>query len=320
MEICGDMETTGGAKRIAVIVDNRRWRDREQPERCAAAGLRRLGYRLQLVTPGAWPIFRELPDAALIWNGVHGRRRRIVGELRDRGVPVLIMEHGFFDRFRYTQIDHAGFAHRASWAASLHGPAPPAGPARFARAWGGPPVRTEARKSGYILVLAQVPGDAQLADSKIHHPGPLVQALEDAAPGGARIRVRPHPRSAWRPRTRDGARVIGGPLEDAVAGARFVVTINSNAGNEAIARGCPVMCLGPALYGMAGAALTTGLAGLREAIETMLDGWRPDDRLARDYLYNLACRQWSRRELRDGKVLSGLLSAAGQATGATHEL
>ena len=320
MEIRSDMDTAGQAKRIAVIVDNRRWRDREQPERCAAAGLRRLGHDIEIVTPGEWPIFRELPDAALIWNGVHGRRRRIVGELRERGVPVLIMERGFFDRFRYTQIDHAGFAHTASWAASLDGPPPPAGAARFARAWGGPLARTEARKTGYILVLAQVPGDAQLADSEIRHPGPLMQAVEDAAPGGARIRVRPHPRSTWRPDTQDRARVIDGSLEDAVAGSRFMVTINSNAGNEAIAWGCPVMCLGPALYGMAGAALTTGLAGLRGAIETMLDGWRPDDRLSRDYLYHLACRQWSREELRDGEVLSGLLSAAGQAAGATHEL
>jgi len=219
------------------------------------------------------------------------------------------MERGFFDRSNYTQIDHQGFNHSASWVDRLAGAAPPAGPERF-RAVRGEIKPIRARRTGHILVLLQLPGDAQLKDSEIRHPAPLVRAVEDAAPLGVELRVRAHPMSNRQWPTPNRARMIGGELEDAVGSARFAVTINSNSGNEALAWGCPVLCLGPAIYARAGAAYATKLADLPAAIGTMLDGWRPKQDVVRNYLYWLACRQWSSAELRDGETLRGLLDAA----------
>jgi hypothetical protein len=137
-------------------------------------------------------------------------------------------------------------------------------------------------------------------DSELHHPKPFVQAIDDALPDGVEVKVRAHPLSKWECGTHGRARMLDGTLEDAVAGAKFCVTINSNAGNEALAWGCPVLCFGPALYGMAGVAKTTTLADLSSSLQEMLDGWKPDRKALTNYLYWLACRQWSVDEIADG--------------------
>ena len=82
------------------------------------------------------PVLAAEPEAAFVWNGIGGKRGLIVAELRKRRIPVLIMERGFFDRFRHTQIDHRGFNHTSSWAARLEEPCPADGATRLAAAWG----------------------------------------------------------------------------------------------------------------------------------------------------------------------------------------
>lgn len=294
--------------RVAIVCDNRRWKDPAEPYRGVAAGLRRLGHRVQFTVPADdWPLVCPAPDAVFLWNGVHGRWGAIADRCRREGLRTFIMERGFFDRLRHTQIDRRGFNHTASWAACLSGPAPAGGRQRFLRAWGRGRRPIRRRRDGYLLVLCQAPGDAQLRDSEIRHPGPLVRAAADAAPGGIEIRARAHPLSAWSCGTLGRARMIRGTLDEALAGAAFAVTVNSNAGNEALAAGCPVLSLGPSLYGRAGVALQTGLAHLADAIEAMLDGWRPADSDVAHYLYHLACRQWTAAELARAAVLERLL-------------
>ena len=308
--------------RIGLICDNRQWTCASEPFRAVAAGLRRLGHQVEVVARAGWPLWDRLPEVVFLWNGIHGPwgeyRRRLAAE----GVPVLIMERGFFDRFNYTQIDRAGFNHAASWSSMLAGPAPSDGLRRFVRAWGREPAPFGLRK-GYALVLLQVPSDAQLEDAAIRHPGPLVEAVDAAAPAGLKIRIRAHPLSRWQcgrpsraaPIARDGDRrpragMLAGKLRDAVAGAKFCITINSNAGNEALAWGCPVLCLGPALYAIAGVARQVAVAELWRGLAEMDAGWRPDEQAVRSYLAHLACRQWSRDELADGWPLERLLKAA----------
>lgn len=109
------------------------------------------------------------------------------------------------------------------------------------------------------------------------------------------------------------ARVIDGSLADALAGARFAVTINSNSGNEALAAGCPLLALGPAPYTIARVARRCSLADLSRALASMADGdlGPSDDRApaaVRNYLFHLACRQFSTRELAGPRVLANLLN------------
>jgi len=276
-----------------------------------AVGLEHIGCDVIPTAIGDWPIFSRLPDVALIWNGVHGRREMIVAELRQRGVPVLIMERGFFDRMNHTQIDHAGFNHTASWVVGLCGPAPVEGVRRFRRLFDtiGPATPTSPRRDGYILVLGQVSGDAQLLDSEIRHAEDFVDAIRHAVGSDAEIRFRPHPLDDWR----SGAGDLEGDLEDSIAAARFAVTINSNSANDALLKGLPVLCLGPSPAGIAGVAIQTSLASLRRNIEIMLAGWAPDPRRTLSYLHWLSARQWTTDELTDvdGAILARLLSDAG---------
>ena len=300
--------------RAAIICTNKTWVDTCSPIRAVAVGLKRLGCDVAPTAIGDWPIFSTLPDVAFIWNGVHGRRGPIVGELRKSGVPVLVMERGFLDRFNHTQIDHAGFNHTASWAVDIAGPAPVGGVVRLARLIEtvGPPRPVKPRSSGHILILGQVRGDAQLRDSEIGHAESLVTAVDSAARPGVELRFRPHPLSNWRTRRGDRTTTFDGELTDAIDAARFAITINSNSANDALLRGCPVLCLGPALSGIAGVAIQTSLAGLERNMELMLDGWRPDSRRVLSYLHWLAARQWTIDELAGGGgVLPRLLSAAG---------
>ena len=65
--------------------------------------------------------------AGMFWpNRPDARARRA-------GVPVVFLEHGFFDRWTYSQADHEGILHWASWRRRLREPAPPEGAERLAR-------------------------------------------------------------------------------------------------------------------------------------------------------------------------------------------
>jgi len=296
---------------IGLICDNRTWARGDRPFHAVRDGLARLGHRVSVVCPvDARPPWPDPPDAAFVWNGVHGELGRLRNRLLGLGMTVFVMERGWFDRFAHTQIDHAGFNHTASWARVGWDKRPPAAPERFRHAWGRPPAPFH-RRDGYCLVLLQVPGDAQLAGADVRRPGPLVELVEAHAPSAVEIRVRAHPLHPWSCGLGRRARMADAPLAEAVAGAKFCVTINSNAGNEALAWGCPVLCVGPALYAAAGVAPRSSPADMPAALARMAAGWRPADESVRIYLHRLACRQWSAEELAEGAPLRKVLAEAG---------
>ncbi|GAH41650.1 unnamed protein product, partial [marine sediment metagenome] len=206
--------------RVGLVAVNRAWRDPQQPFRAVHDGLVALGAEVRHSIPSPWPLFGEPVDLIILWNGVKKdyHYREIVDKAREVGIAVLIMEHGFFRRRDYTQIDPAGFAHRAGWVSCFGTPPPTDGRDRFCDVWGQAPALCEDR-DGYVLVLLQVPGDAQLGDSEIEHPGPLVKAVEAACPDDVDIRVRAHPRCNWSCGTEGRARMLGGTLAEAMRGA-----------------------------------------------------------------------------------------------------
>jgi len=148
-----------------------------------------------------------------------------------------------------------------------------------------------------------------MEDSEIDSPTPLERMVARSLPDGVEGRFRPHPRAqvvrkAYLPRC------DAKTLAEAVEGARFAVMINSNAGNECLALGCPVLCLGPALYEKAGVALRTTQRTFYREFGQMLDGWKPDAERVRNYLHWLACRQYSPDDFRDSQVLSDVVRRA----------
>jgi hypothetical protein len=244
------------------------------------------------------------------------------------GATVLVMEHGFWERNRYVQMDTVGTQHRASWASRLCDPAPPEGAERLAEFYPNGLVPVRAQREGYVLALGQVPRDSQLLDSEIQGPLPLQRAVKAALPPDVPVYFRPHPQCS-NARVPAHKRILptlsddpseaqayrttkaGTGLVAALAGARFVVTINSTAGNEALAAGVPVLAFGPALYTTAGVARQTAVKTLKDDLATMLDGWAPEEAAVENYLRWLAARQWTAEELAGGDALRDLLPMRG---------
>lgn len=261
-----------------------------------------------LVIQPTWPITNHRIDCLCIWNGRKKNYRVTMDGCRKTGTPVLFLEAGFFDRAWRTQADWRGWNMTASWHSKLATPAPPEGAARFAEAWGRPAVPVTNR-DGYVLVLGQVGGDAQLRDAEMHNDTELAWLVSRCLPGHD-LRLRRHPKidpgTAWS----GPLPLIGGTLEEAIAGAAFVVTINSNSAHEALALGCPVMSFGPALYQLPGVTLPATMATAGECLKKMLDGPDWDAEWIQNYLYWLACRQWTQAEFSEGSVIRSRVDEA----------
>jgi len=280
------------------------WQDETQPFCAIAEGLASIGCDVEIVAMGDAPQL-DTTDLLVLWNGRKGQAKPWADAARRVNVPALYMEHGFFDRRAYSQIDHQDILHWASWADDLSRPAPLEGAERLARVWPGP-LRPFRKRRGRVLVIGQVPRDSQMDESEIQLSTPLEKLVARALPRGVQAVFRPHPKAAAKSAAylpRCGAAT----LKEAVEGARFAVMINSNSGAECLAWGCPVLCFGPALYAIAGVAKQATLATFGQAFREMLNGWRPDEEKARNFLEWLACRQWNQDELRDGAVLARLV-------------
>jgi len=296
--------------RVGLTATRAQWLDWEQPFQATAKGLERLGCDVQVAVPEKWPVFHQ-PRLVVVWNGRKAPYSHIAAGARSAGIPTIVMEHGFFDRRRYSQLDHEGILHWASWRKHLARPAPAEGAARLADVWPHRLRPVRPRQTGYVLVLGQVYGDSQLDESPINHGDHLQKAVAKALPDGLHAVFRPHPRRAKS--TAVGPYMpacAAKTLEEAVAGARFAVTINSNSGNEALALGCPVLAFGPALYLAGGVARRARKETLAADLAAMRDGWAPEPGRVTNYLHWLVARQWNVHELASGHVLARLVHQA----------
>jgi len=218
------------------------------------------------------------------------------------GIPVYRMEHGWFDRKKYHQCDLRGILHWSSLVQKFHLPAPAEFRARLRQVLGRPliPV-TLNRRSNTILVLGQISGDTQMFESEINGPLQIDKAVCRAIEGlDVRAAFRPHPMDhGYEVRKKYLPASTQQNLEAAVRESRFVVTINSNAGVEALAMGRPVLCLGPATYAQAGVAMQTTLKDLRANIQRM-EHFTVDQSQVENYLSWLAGAQFSLDEFAAG--------------------
>jgi hypothetical protein len=200
------------------------------------------------------------------------------GHWRGLGVPVLIMELGYLHRC-VGQDDPEGYSQlgldRIGWLPPIDCP-----PDRW---WSlsiplAAPVPVDCKA---LLVLGQVPHDAQ------HQLGPealsgwLTEQAAAYAARGWRILFRPHPRHTLFTLGLPHERLEQGTLQDCLSQAGRVLTYNSTAGVEALMAGLPVVSH-PSAH---------------------VHGVRHCGSSRQDYLQRLAYAQWNCAELASGEAL-----------------
>jgi len=229
-----------------------------------AEGLRRHGWRAELARHAA------PSDMLVLW----GVRRQGAIALQRRHGEVCILERGYVgDRFAWSSVSFGG---------GLNGRATFRGPLHDASRWErhfSPLMRPWRRRDGYVLIMGQMPGDMSLYRLK---PRALwTEAARALQARGHDVRFRPHPLSGGVCLPGVATLPATMPLADALAGAAFVVTINSNAGVDAVLAGVPTVTLdeGAMAWPVTGHAMAMPPVPDRAAWATALawKQWRMDE-------------------------------------------
>lgn len=190
-----------------------------------AEGIKRCGDSVELATREAVP---AACDIVIGWGW------RICAQFVAEGRRTLVGERGYIgDRFRWTSLGWNGLNGRAI--------RPPAGDAsRFEKNFSHL-LKPWNPTGWYALLIGQVPGDAALHGTDLNLW--YARKAREFARQDIKVRFRPHPVSIEHGDnvTVEGAPVINGTLDEAISGARVVVTFNSGAGVDAVLAGKPTI-------------------------------------------------------------------------------
>lgn len=203
---------------------------------------------------------------------------------------VLVMERAYLgDRFKYFSLGWNGLNGRADFGKPVVDLA-----ARFDEHFGHlyKPWNPEGR---YVLLCGQVPGDASLGGRDMR-PWYAQQARLASEFYGLPVVFRPHPVAVQKGIVFQvpGTHELRCSYEEALAGARVVVTFNSNSGVDALMAGKPVVAVdeGSMTWGTSSPCFTH-------------DTEEPEGRRA--WAERLAGTQWLAEEVASGVPLAGLL-------------
>ena len=236
-----------------------------------AEGLARHGIRGDIVSMDAY----EPSDLAVLW-GHHNTK--VIASQRKAGLDHIVMERGYVgDRMTHTSIGFNGVNGAADF---LNHGSPP-------DRWKALGVELKPWKvSGeYILLCGQIPGDASThgIDLKVEFPR---LAIELANMHRRPVYWRPHP---LRPtRIQVPIPTLTGSLEDALAGAWCIVTVNSNTAVDATIAGVPAITMDKR-------SMAWGIT--RHDIMYSLIPWRPN---RCQWAYDIAYAQWTKSEIIEG--------------------
>lgn len=230
-------------------------------------------------------------DLVVVYGARAGARVRQCYEAA--GVPVVTVDWGYMARVNTREERETG--HYQVGLGGLNSLPPFECPPDRFKALGVKITAKGGNPEGYTLLIGQVPGDAAHGMDREQ----MRRWLAAMAAQYPDVRYRPHPLGRIE---LPGVPELTGTLADALAGARLVVTWNSNTGNDALLAGVPVVAHGPnAVYAdMCGETLPSVQA-----------------RLA--YFRRLAYAQWTLAEMRAGAcqrfVLDHLLPGKAPAKG-----
>lgn len=230
-----------------------------------AAGLQRHGWQTEITN-------RYEPADLLVAWGV--RHTDPFDRQRQRGGEICVLERGYIgDRMEYSSVSFGG---QLNGRATFRGPFRE--PSRFERDFGHLMKAWRPTFEGYALLIGQVEGDASVRGLDLH--AFYVDAMAKLEGAGFKVKFRPHPVAA----ARVGKQVA--PLEADLAGARLVVTLNSNTAVESVLAGVPTIAMdqGSMAWPVTGHDLPTRPG-------------RPD---REPWAHRLAWCQWRKDEMADG--------------------
>lgn len=218
-------------------------------------------------------------DTVACWGWRVGQRYRALG------FNVLVLERGYLgDRFRYSSLALNGLNGRGWF------PEYPEAGARFDQHFGHL-LRPWSPDGDYVLICGQVPGDASLQGRDLS-PW-YAQQARHFSEQGHRVLFRPHPLASRRGGTQKipKAETNTGDLQQALSGAKLIVTWNSNSGVDALMAGKRAVCFDEG---------------------SMIHGWDGTDAGRIALLKSIAGKQWLMEEISSGEALEGFAHALKQ--------
>lgn len=220
--------------------------------------------------------FYDDPPKNVDFLAVWGWRRAPLW--RARGHEILVMERGYIgDRFEWTSIGWNGLNGRARFNSAFDtGERLETNYGKLIKPW-------RHKKNGYALIMGQVPGDAALAGTDIFKWA--VNTAEELKAFGHEVRYRHHP-LAFNNLRPTPLPSMPGTLDEALAGAKFVVTYNSNSGVDAVINGIPTV--------------TTDVGAMAWPVtshDTEMPIITPD---RKQWLIDMSWKQWSLDEIKSG--------------------
>lgn len=199
--------------------------------RAFADGLRRHGHAAELHENAA-----PAADMLVVWGVRHAPqfRRQSAAAGSD---SICVLERGYLgDREAWTSVSFGG---RLNGRANFFGPF--GDRERFTANFPDLMQPWRVNGPGWTLLMGQVPNDQAVAG--VDFGGWLARTAAALAAAGHDVRFRPHPLAP--PMQVRGAAPAPGDLAAALAGARVVVTWNSNSGVDAAMAGVPTIACDP---------------------------------------------------------------------------
>ena len=178
----------------------------------------------------------ELFDAVAVF-GLQGKGPNVLRDYQAQGIPVFVIDYGYIKRTNHAHDWRTGY-----WQVSLGGlnklPQWDCDSSRF-DALGIDIAEQGGNPAGYVLLCVQTTGDASHGmDEK-----GLQQWADEQAQKWPNLVIRPHPLQEHL--TYNLPVCDSKTLEEALKGARLVVTGNSNSGHDALIQGVPVVATVP---------------------------------------------------------------------------
>lgn len=190
-------------------------------------GLRRHGVGVRIVGEYA------PADLVIMWGT---RRTDLIARAKADGCRVCILERGYLgDRMRWTSVSFGG---------GLNGRAEFRGPFNDARRFEthfADLMKPWRRQDGYALILGQVPGDMSVRDANIG--ARYVDWADTLLRRGIAVKFRPHPKADRRRFINLEPMAANVSLAEALAGASWALTWNSNGGVDAVMAGVPTVTM-----------------------------------------------------------------------------